>query len=348
MGTARKKPSGDHAALDYEVDIAHPNFPVDISYGAMTFLRNNNPNGISPTLYQDSDGAWLRLAVARDAYTKASDGDPERCDRCELRDKKVALGTPVWYSFDMRAEKSFPIVDARCVCAQIKAPYYDSDGGSPLFALRIDRGRYVATVEHLYEAKDVTFVDGSEISRHVKPYQKPGPCPDGVRALDHHVFGNSKSDFKELQVRALLATDSRGLQAHLESEFLSCTNLVDVKQENPLPDDIYSWRRFTVRVAPTKVKDADGILQLSVDDPKSGRELPIVTATGEFGHAGDTDPAVNTGPEPGDGLQYFKLGPYRDKLKIWGGEPAAINVRNIERGYWGEGAELRERLPRRR
>jgi hypothetical protein len=148
--------------------------------GALTFYRNKNPNGLSPTLHEDDDrGPWLRLAVARDAYLGATDGDPTRCDCCELRDDKLPLGTPVWYSFELRAEPNFPIVDARCVCAQIKAPYYDQDGGSPLFSLRIDRGRYVATVEHLYECKDVDFIDGSEIARYVKPYEGPGSCPDG-------------------------------------------------------------------------------------------------------------------------------------------------------------------------
>src|SRR5208282_82951 len=326
MDPASKKEADRQKALAYAVDIAHPNLPVDIGYGAMTFLRNNNPNGISPTLHQDDDrGAWLRLAVTKDAYTKATDGDPDRCDRCELRDKKVPLGTPVWYSFEMRAERDFPMADARFICAQIKAPYYDSDGGSPLFALRIDRGRYVATVEHLYEETDVKFVNGSEVSTHVTPYQAPGPCAHGVRAFDHHVFGNSKSDYKELQVRALLATDGKKLPEHLENELLSCTDLVVVTQESPLPDDIHAWWRFTLRVAPTKVKDADGILELSAADARTGEERLIARATGEFGHAGSADPETNTGPAPGDGLQYFKLGPYRDKLKIWGDGPAAIH-----------------------
>jgi hypothetical protein len=330
-------------SLDYEIDITRPSASGDLSYGAMTFLRNNNPNGLAPTLHDDADGPWLRLAVAKDAFTGATAGSPDSNDRCELRDKKIPLGTPVWYSFDIRAEIGFPAVDARCVCAQIKAPYYDADGGSPLFALRIDRGRYIATVEHLYETKDVTFEGGSEVSRHVTPYQGPGSCENSVRALDHHVFGNSKSDFKELQVRALLATDSHGLPAHLESEFLSYTDLVRLHHENPLPDDIFRWWRFTIRVAPTRVKDEDGVLELSVADPRDGKELLVARAMGEFGHAGDPDPVSNTGPPPGEGLQYFKIGPYRDKWKIWGDAPAAVQVRNIKRGYWAQGAELRQR-----
>jgi hypothetical protein len=182
------------------------------------------------------------------------------------------------------------MVDARCVCAQIKAPYYDQDGGSPLFALRIDRGRYVATVEHLYECKDVDFIDGSEVARYVKPYEGPGSCPDSNRALDHHVFGNSIRDFKELQVRALLATDDQGLPRHLEGEFRWCTSLVKVKQGRSLPNDIHIWSRFTIRIAPTNIKDEDGIVQLLVADPQTGNDQLIAEATGEFGHAGRSQP----------------------------------------------------------
>jgi Polysaccharide lyase len=337
--------SNGRSPLDYEIDITHPKIPGDIAYGALTFYRDKNPNGLSPTLHEDDDsGPWLRLAVARDAYLGAKDGCPTKCDRCELRDDKLRLGTPVWYSFELRAETGFPIVDARFVCAQIKAPYYDDDGGSPLFALRIDRGRYVATVEHLYEVTDVDFIDGSEVSRYVKPYEGPGSCPDAVRALDHHVFGNSIKDFKELQVRALLATDLQGLPHHLEDEFRWCTGLVKLRQGIPLPNDIHRWSRFTIRVAPTCIKNEDGILQLLVTDPQTGHDQLIVEATGEFGHAGDPNPSVNTGPSPGTGLQYFKLGPYRDKLAIWGCKTAAIDVRNIKRGGWEEGARLRQAM----
>src|SRR5262249_20457728 len=120
--------------IDYDADLSHPQANgADISYGSMTFYRNKNPNGLQPTL-DDADGpaSSLRLAVARDAYPQATAGDPDRCDRCEIRDTKLPLGTPVSYSFEMRAETGFPSVEARCVCAQIKAPYYDADGGSPL------------------------------------------------------------------------------------------------------------------------------------------------------------------------------------------------------------------------
>ena len=332
-------------SLDYDLDFLHPKVAGngDIDYGTMKFPRDSNPNGIAPQAQSDpndSGGPWLRLAVARGAYTKAQGGNANQNDRCEVRDPKIALGTPVVYSFDLRAERGFPVVDARCVCAQIKAPYYDLDNGSPLFALRIDRGRYVATIEHLYEAKDAPIVDGSEQSIYLSAPGAGGCASPAVRAFDHHVFGNDKADFKELQVRALLATDAKGLQAHLEPEFVSCTTGVRVIQESPLPEDIHEWWRFRIEVAPTQEKDADGILRLYVGKPGDAARL-VATAYGELGHAGDADPAINTGPAPGEGMQYFKLGPYRDKWNVWGAGEAAIHVRNVQRRAWQQGAALR-------
>jgi len=329
-----------NGGIDYEIDIEHgkPLPSGDIDYGQITFYRNKSPNGLEPQLAKD-DGTYLRLAVQKDAYTKATDGTPKCCDRCELRDTTLRLGTPVWYSFDMRAEEGFPIVDARFICAQIKAPYYGGAGGSPLFALRIDRGRYVATLEHLYEPADVSYFDGIEQSRYITRYGADW-CFGSVRAFDHHIFGNSPADCQELQARALFAAGTRDLPPHLQDEFQSCTTGVVVERHNPLPDDISKWWRFKLCVAATEVKDADGVVQLLVADPADGKEILIATAYGEFGHAGYDPPAAD-GQDVDEKHQYFKIGPYRDKLKIWGDRAAAIHVRNLKRGSWAAGAELR-------
>ncbi len=334
------------ASIDYDLDIAHPDLSPngDVDYGAMKFARDSNPNGLSPALESDpvdARGPWLRLAVQKGAYTSASGGSPTTNDRCELRDGKLTLGTPVIYSFEMRAERDFPTVDARCVCAQIKAPYYDLDNGSPLFALRIDHGRYIATIEHLYEPKDAPIENGSEQSIYLTPYH--GACAGtAARAFDHHVFPNDRDDFQELQVRAVLATDPRGLPPHLEPEFPVCTTGVRVTQESTLPADIHEWWQFSLAVAPTAQKDQDGVLRLWVGERGDAPRL-VATAYGEFGHAGYSDPAINTGPPPGEGLQYFKLGPYRDKWSIWQSGVAAIHIRNVTRRNWSEGPALRDR-----
>jgi hypothetical protein len=328
--------------LDYTIDIAHPTVHAngDIDYGGMTFLRDNNPNGIAPELRQEGDADFLRLAVAKNAFTAAKEGEPDMRDRCELRDGKIRLGTSVWYSFEMRLEEGFPEVDARFICAQIKAPYYDDNGGSPLIALRIERGRYFATIEHLYETKDADFVDGSERSHYLTAYAGPGSCGRSVRALDHHVFGNSLLDFKELQVRAVLATDPRGMPGYLDSEFQSCTSGVQLERSGDLPDDVHRWWRFKIGVAPTKRKDYAGIVQLFVADPGANADRLVATAKGEFGHTGYEDPAINTGPPDGQSYQYFKIGPYRDKLHLWGAPAAALHVRNIRRGAWDFGEQF--------
>ncbi|HEV2549582.1 MAG TPA: hypothetical protein VGU20_19860 [Stellaceae bacterium] len=186
------------------------------------------------------------------------------------------------------------------------------------------------------------FTDGAERSRYLSRYGADW-CFNSVRAFDHHVFGNRPRDFKELQVRALFATCARGLPPHLEDEFQSCTTGVIVERQDFLPDDIHKWWRFKICVSPTEVKDQDGIIQLLVADPENGDEVLIGTAFGEFGHVGYSNPAVNTGPDPSEAYQYFKIGPYRDKLRIWGDDPAAIFVRNIKRGCWNVSPDLSDR-----
>jgi hypothetical protein len=334
--------------LAYSVDVAQATDKGngDIGYGPLTFFRQKNPNGVSPTLGADGGGPFLRLAVAKDAYLTpvADPEDSSQHDRCELRDGKLPLGTAVAYSFEMRIESGFPAVDARFVCAQLKAPYYDANGGSPLIALRIEHGRYFATVEHLYEPKDAPFRDGSEQSRYLTRYAQATGCRGAARAFDHHVFGNSLADFEELQVRAVLATDSGGLPPYLEDQFLWCSSGVQVTPGVPLPDDIHRWLRFTVRLAATAEKDEDGIVELLVGEPGAAEDRLVASATGEFGHVGYDDPAINTGPPPDEAHQYFKIGPYRDKLLIWGEAAAAIHVRNIRRQPWDAGAATRQRL----
>ncbi len=334
--------SSDDLAYSVDVSQATDEGNGDIGYGPLTFYRNKNPNGISPTLGSDAGGAYLRLAVAKGAYGTATDpqDDANQHDRCELRDGKLSLGTAVAYSFEMRVESGFPAVDARFVCAQIKAPYYDANGGSPLIALRIEHGRYFATIEHLYEPKDAPFRDGSEQSRYLTRYVAGTGCKGAARAFDHHVFGNSLADFKELQVRAMLATDRDGLPPYLDDQFLWCSSGVQVTQGIPLPDDIHDWRRFTMRLAATAKKDEDGVVELLVGEPGAAADTLVASATGEFGHVGYDDPAINTGP-PDRAHQYFKIGPYRDKLLIWGDAAAAIYVRNIRREAWGEGEAKR-------
>jgi hypothetical protein len=61
MDSAGVGEGGGSNPIDYDVDLGHPQIGTDIAYGAMTFYRNKNPNGVLPTLQQDDEGApWLR------------------------------------------------------------------------------------------------------------------------------------------------------------------------------------------------------------------------------------------------------------------------------------------------
>ena len=353
---ARKKAGAGAArgvsepAAPYTIDLSAPENVGDIVFGAMKFDRAGSPNGVRPHVMTDADELCLRLAVRNGAYTDATGGEPTARDRCELRDGKIELGTPVLYSFEMRVDEAFPLVDARFVCAQIKAPFFDNNA-SPVFALRIDRGRYFATVEHLYQPADAPAPHGTEVSRYVRRYAG-GEVPKGyVRALDHHIFGNARGDDNELQVRALMATDGAPLPAHLEDELRDITkgvvvepNVVDGMPVS-LPATPREWHGFRIGMAANQRPEEAGVIQLFTFSPGGGGDVLVATAKGEFGHWPLPNEALGEKANRDARRQYFKIGPYRDKLRIWGDAEAAVFVRNISRAPWPEGAQIRATLP---
>ena len=314
--------------------------PTGIDYGGLTFSQDNCPNGLEPDLRSEPEGDYLRLCVQRDAYLGAAQGEPRARDRCELRDTKLHLGTPVQYAFDIRIEEGFPVVDARMVLAQVKAPYYDANGGSPLFALRFERGQFIATVEHLYEAKDAPISNGTEVSRYLSPLGEAVPQGTAL-AFDHHLFGNALGDDQELQIRAIMATDGIPLPAFVARDYRWTTSGICLQSHAPLPTNAYRWNRFCLRIAPTRQKDFAGLVELFVASD-AGEPVLVARATGEFGHRGYLDPEHNTGPRPDQAYQYFKIGPYRDKTRIWGDGPAAIHVRNVRRSAWPDAQNFYE------
>ena len=110
-----------------------------------------------PVVFDPGDGGGkaVRLAVQAGTYAGPLDepGDVAN-DRCELRGPKQVLGVDTWHGFSIRVPAGFPVRPLRLVVAQMKMPYDASGDGSPAFALRIDEGRWIATVEHLYEPED--------------------------------------------------------------------------------------------------------------------------------------------------------------------------------------------------
>lgn len=120
--------------LAYVVDLARGHAPL-------TFDPDANPGGLSPAVLAGLDGPFLRLAVQAGAGGAARRGEPDRCDRCELREPdKLPMTAASWHGLSLRLAPGFPVIGARFVAAQIKA----NGGASPLFALRVSAGRLFA------------------------------------------------------------------------------------------------------------------------------------------------------------------------------------------------------------
>lgn len=125
-------------------DLARPaSFAVDLTAGVAPLLWrcDANPDGLAPEVVAGLDGPALRLAVRTGAYPDAVAGEPERCQRGELREPDP-LGREVRsvHAFDLRLAPGFPRTRLRCVVAQLKG----NDGLSPVFALRVHMGRLYA------------------------------------------------------------------------------------------------------------------------------------------------------------------------------------------------------------
>jgi hypothetical protein len=226
-----------------------------------------------------------------------------------MRDPAKPYPTEAWHGFSLRVPDDFPNAPLRCVIAQVKMPYDDRGNGSPAFALRIDEGQWVATVEHLYEPQDEQ--DHRFLSAAVN-----GACGiPAAAAYDHHDFSDD-ANLRDWQVRAVLATDAAGLSPYLKRyEFSDCTTGVRLVTCGRLPPADGRWSDFLLHVAPSGEKNVDGLVELYCEGAL------IAQAWGELGYA----------PAPGL-TQYFKVGPYRNNDPRWGDTVAAVEVRNIRRG----------------
>jgi hypothetical protein len=288
-----------------------PNDDPDIIFGALTFYRKKNPDGLAPVIVDAGDGMRaIRLAVQTGAYVGPLDDPADAAnDRCELREVKSPLGTEVWYGFSIRVPREFPKKPLRFVAAQFKMPYDFAQDGSPAFALRIHDGHWLATIEHLYEEKDRRF--GRYLSLPID-----GTCGlHAVPAFDHHNFNPDQGPV-DLQVRAIMATDADGVPAHLlQDEFCACTTGVEVKAHSALPKLDHDWTNFVLHFAPSGLKDVDGLFELFANGNL------VAQAWGEFGF-----------PDVKEAKQYFKIGPYRNNDPLWGDDIASIEVKNVRRG----------------
>ena len=306
--------AGDQG-VNYDIDLNAPHF----GSGPLLFTRNHCQNGVEPRVCAGDGGKYVVMEVRRGAYALLSPDDTddllyERCELRESKDNPTKLGTHSFYGFSLRVPENFPRRELRCVIAQIKMPYEDTNLPSPCFALRIDNGQLVATIEHLYEPDDP--VDHAYLSDPLAS----GVCQTGsVLAQVHHDFDRKSLDYC-LQMRGLLATDAIGLPQHLlKTDFTHCTSGVTVATSGFLPPADGRWSDFIVEIYPSGVKNVDGCLRLYVDGSL------IAHASGEFG-------LPQASATADFAKQYFKIGPYRTFADDWGLDPAGIEVRHLRRG----------------
>ena len=308
-------PENDYP-LTFDLDAPVVDAAGNMRFGDVIFPRHENPDGIAPEIVEEQDGRFVRLRVKTGHFVpEPPPKDDGRYDRCELREgKRLKLGAKVFYGFSLRAARNFPSVPLRCVVAQVKMPFGESKYPSPVFSLRIDDGRYLATVEHYFDRRDA----GGDIQ--ITAAAPDGSCAAGFApATDHHNFDPAKTDLDD-QVRIVMATDGGMLQQHLKGPdgFSKCSNGVRLEGAGFLPDCIFGWTDFVVHVAVSgKADNADGVVALYVNGEC------VASAHGEFG-VPDAD---------GNTKQYLKVGPYRNDDGKW--DPAlavGIEVRGISRG----------------
>lgn len=228
----------------------------DIAYGPFVFPRARNPNGSLRSIRDGmNQSRALRLTVAPGLLREARLDAPGLADRAELREvrsRRLAYGTPVWYGFAMRLPTDFPSGETRFVLAQVKTPATRIPEPSPVFALRHEFGGAYATLEYERGEDDDSLV----------PRDAEGRCPAGSAPAYPHA---------DNQVRIAL-TPPPPARAR---RFSACSRAVSIETFGDLAMPLGRWIDFVVYLRPAP--GGDGRIELRVD----GRL--VMVATGRIG-----------------------------------------------------------------
>jgi hypothetical protein len=202
----------------------------------------------------------------------------ECSERAEVWEKPEVLAPydqPLWYAFSMRLGTPIPQEDHRLVMAQWKREILAGAEGnySPFLALRLSRGRLIATVvsdEATYAPKGV-----APRERGCLPGESPAYAPDAYK-----------------QVRAIVAIEDGIAVAH--REMTGCApNIRMIERGGVWPKADSGWVDFVFMVKPDPA--GNGRIEIAANGQW------VATIEGAIGHRG-----------PGlDKTQYFKFGPYR-------------------------------------
>lgn len=216
----------------------------------------------------------LELSVAPSCKVSGTSCS-ERAEVWEKPDVLAPYDQPVWYAFSMRLGDPIPRENHRLVMAQWKREIIPGAAGdySPFLALRLARGRLIATVvgdEVRYARKGV-----APRERGCLPGESPANPPDSHR-----------------QVRAAVAMEGGLAVAHAEAEGCAL-DLRVIDRGGIWPKADSGWIDFVFLVKPDPA--GRGVIEIAANGQW------ISTVEGAIGHRG-----------PGlDQTQYFKFGPYR-------------------------------------
>ena len=222
------------------------------------------------------DGRASLALTVHDTCKAGEDNCSDRAEVWERPDTLAAYGRQVWYAFSMKFADPVPRDDHRYVMAQWKRAILPGAAGdySPFLALRLSKGRLVATVEN----DELAAPDAGAPDR-----------ADGCQAGEAHA--STGSDLR--QTRALVAVQEATALADYDG-FPQCAPHVQVTSRGAgFPSPSSGWIDFVFSVQPGP--RGDGHIEIAAN----GRW--VATVTGRIGHAGEGLGAA----------QYFKFGPYR-------------------------------------
>jgi hypothetical protein len=234
------------------------------SAGTVTFQSDDVRNG---------EGA-LKLTI--EPICPDRKGCSERAEVWERPEVLARYDSPVWYGFSMKLAEPVPQDDHRYVMAQWKREIIPGaeKSYSPFFALRLDKGRLIFTIDS--DSLDVVPL-GSE-------GRESGCLPGEAPVNDRKNHG---------QTRALAAYEAS--MPVSEWRYVGgCTSDLEVIRHAPgLPSAASGWIDFAFMIQTGP--DGDGRIEILANDRW------IATVKGRIGHQGEG---------LGDN-QYFKFGPYR-------------------------------------
>ncbi|WP_284180314.1 polysaccharide lyase [Rhabdaerophilum sp. SD176] len=269
---------GAHAQEKWQ-SLLSDNFEFnDFSKDSGLFYKMNKEQAKGVVRFQSDVVKSGKQALELSVVPSCAVSGTECSERAEVWEKPDILAPydrPLWYAFSFRLGDPIPQEDHRLVMAQWKREILKGADGnySPFLALRLSRGRLIATVvsdEATYAPKGVS----PRLNRCLE-HESPAAAPDAHR-----------------QVRATVAMEA-GLEVAAQELPGCATNIRTISRGGEWPKASSGWIDYVFMVKPDPA--GNGRIEIAANGKW------VATVEGAIGHRG-----------PGlDKTQYFKFGPYR-------------------------------------